>query len=96
MPWLVAVHCAAHHLALVCRDASEKTAYMKTFRDHLQHLHLYFCNSSNRTEVLKAAATTRGIANLKVKVRQTLIFTRRKDYRKLFHCTRYFIIFSLQ
>ncbi|KAG7276367.1 hypothetical protein CRUP_014399 [Coryphaenoides rupestris] len=65
MPWLVTVHCAAHHLALVCKDASESTPYMKTFRDHLQQLHLYFRNSGNRTAVLKAAATTLGICDLK-------------------------------
>ncbi|KAM3838264.1 zinc finger protein 862-like [Diretmus argenteus] len=64
MPWLVTVHCAAHRLALVCKDASP---YMKTFRDHLQQLHLYFRNSANRTAVLKAAATTLGICDLKVK-----------------------------
>ena len=74
MPWLVTVHCAAHHLALVCKTASEKTPYMKTFRDHLQQLHLYFSNSANRTAVLKAAATTLGISDLKVKVKQTFTF----------------------
>ncbi|XP_035284516.1 uncharacterized protein LOC118233206 [Anguilla anguilla] len=67
MPWLVTVHCAAHHLALVCKNASETTPYMNTFKDHLQQLHLYFRNSVNRTAVLKAAATTLGICDLKVK-----------------------------
>ena len=41
--------------------------YMATFRDHLQQLHLYFRNSANRTSVLKAAAQTLGLADLKVK-----------------------------
>lgn len=75
MPWLVTVHCAAHRLALVCKTASETTPYMKTFRDHLQQLHLYFSNSANITAVLKAAATALGICDLKVKVKQTLTFS---------------------
>ncbi|KAL1251696.1 hypothetical protein QQF64_019492 [Cirrhinus molitorella] len=55
-PWLLSVHCAAHRLALACKDASEDVPYMATFRDHLEQLHLYFRNSSNRSASLKAAA----------------------------------------
>lgn len=68
-PWLLPVVCAAHRLALACRDASSEVPYMATFRDHLQQLHLYFHNSTNRTAVLKAAAETLGLEDLKVKVR---------------------------
>jgi hypothetical protein len=66
-PWLVSVACAAHRLALSSKDASSNVPYMATFRDHLQQLHLYFRNSANRTSVLKSAAQTLGLADLKVK-----------------------------
>jgi len=66
-PWLVSVACAAHRLALSCKDASTSVPYMGTFRDHLQKLHLYFRNSANRTAALKMAGQTLGIDNLKVK-----------------------------
>lgn len=39
-PQLISVHCAAHRLALACKDASEEMPYMATFRDHLEQLHL--------------------------------------------------------
>ena len=66
-PWLVSVACAAHRLALSSKDASSNVPYMGTFRDHLQQLHLYFRNSANRTSVLKSAAQTLGLADLKGK-----------------------------
>lgn len=69
-PWIVAVACAAHRLALACKDASDSVAYMATFRDHLAQLHLYFRNSANRTALLKSAAVTLGVSDLKVKVRR--------------------------
>lgn len=101
MPWLVTVHCAAHRLALVCKNASETTPYMNNFKDHLQQLHLYLRNSVNRTAVLKAAATTLGICDLKVKVKPIFILYRRiRDHRHLYlglivlylcqKCTNYF------
>lgn len=68
-PWLLPVGCAGHRLALACRDASSEVPYMATFREHLQQLHLYFHNSANRTAVLKAAAESLGLKDLKVKVR---------------------------
>ena len=67
-PWLLGVHCAAHRLALACKDASEDVPYMATFRDHLQQLHLYFRNSANRSASLKAATEVLGVCELKVKV----------------------------
>ncbi|KAK0134769.1 Zinc finger protein 862 [Merluccius polli] len=66
-PKLVAVACAAHKLALACKDASNSVKYMATFRDHLQDLYLFFHNSANRTATLKAASTTLGLTDLKVK-----------------------------
>ncbi|KAF3837753.1 hypothetical protein F7725_009521 [Dissostichus mawsoni] len=66
-PWMVSVACAAHRLALCCKDASSGVAYMNSFRDLLQQLHLYFRNSANRTAVLQAAAECLGLDNLKVK-----------------------------
>ena len=68
-PWLLPVACAAHRLALACKDASSHVNYMATFRDHLQQLHLYFRNSANRTAVLKTAAQSLGLQALKVTVR---------------------------
>ncbi|KAK7880350.1 hypothetical protein WMY93_033006 [Mugilogobius chulae] len=65
-PWLLPVACAAHRLALACRDASSGVTYMATFREHLQQLHLYFNNSANRTAVLKTAAQSLGLQALKV------------------------------
>ncbi|KAK1876665.1 Zinc finger protein 862 [Dissostichus eleginoides] len=65
-PWMVSVACAAHHLALCYKDASSGLAYMNSFRDLLQQLHLYFRNSANRTAVLQAAECL-GLDNLKVK-----------------------------
>ncbi|KAF3841518.1 hypothetical protein F7725_007380, partial [Dissostichus mawsoni] len=56
-----------HRLALCCKDASSGVAYMNSFRDLLQQLHLYFRNSANRTAVLQAAAECLGLDNLKVK-----------------------------
>lgn len=41
---------------------------MATFRGHLQDLHLYFHHSANRTAALKAAASTLGLTDLKMKV----------------------------
>lgn len=70
-PWLLPVACAAHRLALACRDALSNVAYMSTFREHLQQLHLYFHNSANRTAVLKSAAQSLGLDALKVMVRST-------------------------
>ncbi|XP_058649491.1 uncharacterized protein LOC131550960 [Onychostoma macrolepis] len=40
---------------------------MATFREHLQQLHLYFHNSANKTAVLKAAAESLGLKDLKMK-----------------------------
>lgn len=65
-PGLVSVHCAAHRLALACKDAADGVPYMKIFRKHLQDLHLYFRNSANRTSALQAAASVLGVADLKV------------------------------
>ena len=65
---IVAAACAAHRLALACKDASNDVKYMGTFRDHLQELHLFFHHSANRTAALKAAATTLGLSDLKIKV----------------------------
>ncbi|XP_054588645.2 zinc finger protein 862 [Nothobranchius furzeri] len=67
LPWLLSVACAAHRLALACKDASSEVPYMGTFRDHLQSLHLYFHNSANRTAVLRAASQVLGLDNLTVK-----------------------------
>jgi len=66
-PWLVSVACAAHRLALSCKDASTSVPYMGTFRDHLQKLHLYFHNITNRTAALKMAGQTLVIDDLKAK-----------------------------
>ena len=66
-PKVVGVACAAHRLALACRDASNGVRYMAIFRDHLQDLYLYFQHSANRTAALKTAATTLGLADLKLK-----------------------------
>lgn len=67
-PKIMSVACAAHRLALACKDSSSDVRYMATFRDHLQELHLYFRNSANRTATLKAASTTLGVRDLKIKV----------------------------
>ncbi|KAL2092744.1 hypothetical protein ACEWY4_012542 [Coilia grayii] len=72
-PKLVAVACAAHKLALACKDASNNVPYMATFRDHLQDLYPFFHNSANRTATLKAASLTLGVNDLKVKAGQTPI-----------------------
>ncbi|XP_041924814.1 uncharacterized protein LOC121688957 isoform X3 [Alosa sapidissima] len=66
-PKLVTVACAAHRLALACKNSSNNVKYMATFRDHLQDLYLYFSNSANRTATLKAASTTLGVSDLKLK-----------------------------
>ena len=68
-PKLLAVACAAHKLALACKDASNSVPYMATFRDHLQDLYLFFFrNSANWTATLKAASLILGVTDLKVKV----------------------------
>lgn len=67
-PKIVGVACAAHRLALACKDSSNHVKYMATFRDHLQELHLFFRNSANRTATLKAASITLGVSDLKMKV----------------------------
>ncbi|KAI4795520.1 hypothetical protein KUCAC02_031358 [Chaenocephalus aceratus] len=66
-PWMMSVACAAHHLALCCKDASSGVAYMNSFRDLRQQLHLYFRNSANHTAVLQAAAKCLGLDDFKVK-----------------------------
>lgn len=65
---IVSVACAAHRLALACKDSSNDVRYMATFRDHLQELNLYFRNSANCTATIKAAFTTMGVSDMKVKV----------------------------
>lgn len=67
-PKIVGVACAAHRLALACKDSSNEVRYMATFRDHLQELHLFFRNSANHTATLKAASITLGVSELKMKV----------------------------
>lgn len=52
-------------LALACKDTSNDVKYMATFWDHL---HLYFDHTTNRTAALKAAPTTLGLSDLKMKV----------------------------
>jgi len=71
-PQIVAVACAAHRLALVCKDASNEVKYLATFRNHLQELHLYFRHSANRSAALKTAATTLGLSDLRMKVLYSL------------------------
>ncbi|KAK0135006.1 Zinc finger protein 862 [Merluccius polli] len=66
-PGLLCTHCAAHRRALAGKDAADKVPYMKTFKEHLQQLHLYFRNSANRSAALSAAAAVLGITDLKVK-----------------------------
>ncbi|KAK5925561.1 hypothetical protein CgunFtcFv8_018076 [Champsocephalus gunnari] len=66
-PKLVSVACAAHRLALACKDASNAVRYMANFRNDLQELHLFFRNSANRSATLRSAATTLGLNDLKVK-----------------------------
>ena len=46
---------------------------MKTFRKHLQDLHLYFRNSANRISALKAAASDLQVADLKVTVGENIV-----------------------
>lgn len=62
-PKLISVACAAHRVAIVCKDSSKEVKYMETFQDHLQEIHLYFCNSAKRTATLKAAASVLGISD---------------------------------
>lgn len=62
-PWLVSVACAAHRLALCCKNASSTVAYIDSFRDLLQQLHLY---SADCTAVPQAEAECLGPDNLKV------------------------------
>ncbi|XP_061750016.1 uncharacterized protein LOC133549001 isoform X13 [Nerophis ophidion] len=66
-PKMLGVACAAHGLALACKDSSIHVKYMATFRDHLQDLYLLFRNSANRTATLKAASITLGVSDLKIK-----------------------------
>lgn len=60
-PWLLSVHCAAHRLALACKNASEEVPYMATFKDNLEQLHLYFRNSASLQLQLS------GVSELKLK-----------------------------
>ncbi|KAI4799887.1 hypothetical protein KUCAC02_016426 [Chaenocephalus aceratus] len=66
-PKLVSVACAAHRLALACKNASNAVRYMANGRNHLQELHLFFRNSANRSATLRSVATTLRLNNLKVK-----------------------------
>lgn len=79
-PWLLSVHCAAHRLALACKDAAGEVPYMNTFKEHLQQLHLYFRNSANRTAALKSAAEVLGISKLKVKVSNVMHISNNWNY----------------
>ncbi|KAJ8365182.1 hypothetical protein SKAU_G00140130 [Synaphobranchus kaupii] len=56
--------------AAVMTGRFKGVAYMDSFRDVLQQLHLYFRNSANRTAVPQAAAECLGLDNMKVKVRR--------------------------
>ena len=53
-PFLVAVHCAAHRLALTCSQAGAKVLYVKKFKKSLSTLYWFFQASAVRTAGLKA------------------------------------------
>lgn len=67
-PWMVNAACAAHCLALACKDASTLPC-MQTFKEHLQQLHAYVHNSCNRTAVLQSASMAMGPQSITVQVK---------------------------
>ncbi|KAL7390376.1 hypothetical protein ABVT39_020024 [Epinephelus coioides] len=84
-PKIVGVACAAHRLALACKDSSNDVKYMATFRNHLQELQFFFCNSANRTATLKAASITLGVSDLKIKVIHPYLSGLEKNLHLRFH-----------
>jgi hypothetical protein len=54
IPWLFAVHCVAHKLALVCADACKVNNWLeKKFRSAMNATYQYFDNSPVRLATLK-------------------------------------------
>ena len=53
-PYLVAVHCIAHPLALACSQAGEKVAYVQKFKKALTTLYCFFQASAVQTAGLNA------------------------------------------
>lgn len=49
-PYLVAVHCVAHHLALACSHTGEKVAYVQKFKKALTTLFSGQCSADSRVE----------------------------------------------
>ncbi len=53
-PYLIAIHCVVHRLALACAQAGEKVSYVQKFKRALGTLYWFFQASAVRTAALKA------------------------------------------
>ena len=66
-PYLVAIHCVAHRLALACSQAGESVQYVQKFKKSLTTLYWYFQASAVRTAGLKAVQELLDSPVLKIK-----------------------------
>ena len=66
-PYLVAIHCVAHRLALACSQAGERIAYIQKFKKALTTLYWFFQASAVRTAGLKAIQEMFDTPSLKLK-----------------------------
>ena len=66
-PYLVAIHCVAHRLALACSQAGEKVPYVQKFKRALTTLYSFFHTSAVRTAGLKAIQELLNSPSLKMK-----------------------------
>ena len=66
-PYLIAIHCVAHCLALACTQAGEKVPYVQKFKRALGTLYWFFQASAVRTAALKAIQDLLNSLSLKMK-----------------------------
>ena len=66
-PYLVAIHCVAHRLALACSQAGEKVSYIQKFKKALTTLYWVFQASAVRTAGLKSIQEMLNSPALKMK-----------------------------
>ena len=65
--FLIAVHCAAHYLALACSQAGETVAYVKKLKKALTTLYWFFQASPVRTAGLKAIQEVLDMPSLRLR-----------------------------
>ena len=77
VPFLVAHHCIAHHLALACGQLANEISYHQRFKSVLDQIYHFYSNSAVRTAGLRSIQEVLDDPQLKL--------TQAKDVRWLSH-----------